>query len=577
MLTGLQFPFRFDPHLLKADLAKVAAHEWSPHYNDRDYGGVWRGVALRSAGGSISALAAEAHGNGEFADTPLLARCHYFRQTLAAFPCPLKSVRLLGLAPGSFIREHTDSALDYEDGEIRIHIPVQTNLGVEFYVSGERLLMEEGGCYYVNVNLPHRVSNRGAAERIHLVIDAEVNEWVHELFRQAQAEGWRVPCAPAPERGFEEFRRAAIESAELRDRLRAIEDRSVFAAAAVEFGRERGFDFAEPDITPAACRSAEAPLTGWTPVKVSFRDGIPFAEWIYTGPRRLTEPFFDDSIRAVRRNPFTLHFRRETPLAEVHRLIESGAAIPPSGFIFHMSRCGSTLLTQMFAALPHVAVISEAPAIDEVIQARLEKPDLPIEEHIRWLRWAVAALGQRRSGEETHYVVKLDSWHIHSLPLIRAAFPDTPWIFLYREPEEVVASQSARPGRLGVPGGLDPRILGLSFQEMVSVRREDWCAHVLAGFLESALAAVQEPLRLFIDYQDLPAAAWGPVARHFGLTLSADDQARMSHAAQFDAKSPNSAFQRDSEQKRAAGRSLLSPGYAGRLSALLGRIRELER
>jgi len=44
---------------------------------------------------------------------------------------------------------------------------------LEFYLGGERLQPDEGGCYYVNVNLPHRV-----------VIDAEVNDWVHALFRR---------------------------------------------------------------------------------------------------------------------------------------------------------------------------------------------------------------------------------------------------------------------------------------------------------------------------------------------------------------------------------------------------------
>jgi len=48
---------------------------------------------------------------------------------------------------------------------------------VEFYVCGERLALEEGGCYYVNVNLPHRVNNRGTKPRVHMVIDAAVDDW----------------------------------------------------------------------------------------------------------------------------------------------------------------------------------------------------------------------------------------------------------------------------------------------------------------------------------------------------------------------------------------------------------------
>ena len=266
VLSGLQFPFRFDPELLRADLAKVCPGEWRPHYNDADYGGQWRGAALRSPLGAPGDLSAQPAHRAPFAATPLLDRCPYFQQVLAAFPCPLKSVRLLALAPGAFIREHTDNGLDYQDGEIRIHIPVQTNPGVEFYVAGERLRLDEGGCYYVNVNLPHRVNNRGVADRIHLVIDAEVNEWVRELF----ANGREIPRCPLPPRGFEEFRARVIQSKELLEKLHRISDRHAFAARVVEAGRETGYEFTEADVGASLERSAVAPQ-GWMPVKVHFR------------------------------------------------------------------------------------------------------------------------------------------------------------------------------------------------------------------------------------------------------------------------------------------------------------------
>jgi hypothetical protein len=134
-LSGLRLPFQFDPKRLKEELARVALEEWAPHYNEADYGGVWRGVALRSSTGVAADLAANPPATGGaaiFRDTSVLDRCPYIRQALTAFQCPLKAVRLLGLAPGSFIREHFDNALEYDDGEIRTHIPIQTNTGVEF-------------------------------------------------------------------------------------------------------------------------------------------------------------------------------------------------------------------------------------------------------------------------------------------------------------------------------------------------------------------------------------------------------------------------------------------------------------
>ncbi len=532
MLSGLQFPFRFDPELLRADLAKVCPAEWRPHYNDADYGGQWRGAALRSPSGAPGDLSAQPPDRAPFAGTPLLDRCPYFQQVLAAFPCPLKSVRLLALAPGAFIREHTDDGLDYHDGEVRIHIPVQTNPDVEFYVAGERLRLDEGGCYYVNVNLPHRVNNRGAAERIHLVIDAEVNDWVREWF----ATGREIPRCPPP-RGFEEFRARVIQSKELLEKLHRISDRHVFAACVVEAGREAGCEFTEADVGASLDRSAAAPQ-GWMPVKVTFRQGQALAEWIWPGARRLTEPFFEESVRAARRNPFTALFRREMPLDAA----DSIEALSPTGFIFHMSRCGSTLVSQMLAALDRAVVVSEAPPVDDVIRAPLVLPEISRAQQVHWLRQVIRALGQRRSGGESLYFVKLDAWHIHHLPLFCEAFPGVPWVFVHRRPEEVIASQLRRPGMPALPGALDPRLLGLRLEDVTSLSREQWCARVTGGFLEAAGAFRNHPHGLFVDYAQLPDAVWGPMARHFGVRfgmgLDDGELTRMRERARFDAKTP---------------------------------------
>jgi hypothetical protein len=542
MLSGLKFPFHFDPASLQRDLAAARPEDWAPHYNAGDYGGEWRGAALRSSTGASADLAAGERAATQFRETPLLARCAYFRVALAAFECPLKGARLLSLAPGSFIREHTDHALDFEDGEIRVHIPIETNPGVEFYVCGERLLLEEGACYYVNVNLPHRVNNRGERDRVHLVIDAEVNDWVRALFRRGRADGWHIPRCPLPALGFDEFRAHALATPATREQLREIAERSQFAPAALEMGRKQGFDFTLGDAENGARHPLawNGDLRGWTPDKVFFRESRPFAEWIFTGDRRLTEPFLSDSLKAALCNPFAAFFRRETPLEDAAGM----ETLSPAGFLFHVSRCGSTLATQMFAALERTVVVAEAPAIDHVIQAQLDRPDLSAAEHAQWLRWIVAAFGQRRTGRETHYIVKLDSWHIHDLPLIRAAFPETPWIFLEREPAEVEASQERSPGMHGAPGAMDPRILRMKFEDITSLSRQEWRHRVIGEYLQAAEPFRSDPAGLFLNYRDLPGAIWDRAAAHFGLELSAEERELMYAAAQFDSKQPGTLYQR---------------------------------
>ena len=178
----LKLPFEFDPGRLRSDLARVAPSEWIPHVNRRHYDGEWSGAALRSIGGVAENIVPDAPDISAFRDTALLDRCSYYREVLATFQCPLQAVRLLRLHAGSNIAEHVDHALDFDDGEVRIHVPMVTNDEVKFYLDGSRLVMAPGECWYTNVNLPHSVENRSATDRIHLVIDCQVNAWLRELF-----------------------------------------------------------------------------------------------------------------------------------------------------------------------------------------------------------------------------------------------------------------------------------------------------------------------------------------------------------------------------------------------------------
>lgn len=222
-----------------------------------------------------------------------------------------------------------------------------------------------------------------------------------------------------------------------------------------------------------------------------------------------------------------------------------------------MSRCGSTLIAQMLAALERAAVISEAPAIDDAIQAGRQEREISLTERAGWLRSIVSALVRRRHGEDLA-LVKLDAWHVHSLPLVRAAFPETPWLFLYRDPVEVLTSQLRRPGKLCLPRAIDPAILGLEPKD-VALPRVEWCARTLAGVCRAALSRRDDPKGMFLNYSRLPEAAWGALADHFSVSFTSGDVARMRDAARFDAKDPSRPFQRhddledDREDARAIG------------------------
>src|SRR5205085_1333097 len=155
---------------------------WSSHYNKKHYEGDWSVVALRSVDGtpenifSIHATALDGM-QRSYKDTFLLVQCPYIKQVIDSFECEKTMVRLMKLNAGAIIKEHRDHDMNFESGEARFHIPVQTNEHLDFFVEGEKIVMNEGECWYLNLNLKHRVTNGGIADRIHLVIDCMVNEW----------------------------------------------------------------------------------------------------------------------------------------------------------------------------------------------------------------------------------------------------------------------------------------------------------------------------------------------------------------------------------------------------------------
>ncbi len=183
----LRLPLDFDPERLRADLMALAEVRWTAHFVQQNYEGDRSAIALRAPQGAqhpiqmiVSSPAASEH-----VDTPFLARASYFQSVLATFNCPLLSVRLMRLAPGSVIKEHSDHDLSFEQGTVRLHVPVTTNDEVDFRLDGTRCPMPAGSTWYLRLSDPHPVANRGETDRVHMVIDAAVNGWVNDLFSRA--------------------------------------------------------------------------------------------------------------------------------------------------------------------------------------------------------------------------------------------------------------------------------------------------------------------------------------------------------------------------------------------------------
>ncbi len=294
-------------------------------------------------------------------------------------------------------------------------------------------------------------------------------------------------------------------------------------------------------------------LAGWTPIYTYFAGGRPMLDWCRTGTRRFTEPFFGDTIDELQRDPARLLFRRQTAFEEAAEWLRSHPGLAPSGFVFHMSRCGSTLVARMLGAVGSHRVLSEPTALNGVLRAALLDSTAPRETHRDRLRTVVGLLGAPAPGE-SRYFVKLDCWHVLALPLFVEAFPETPWIFLHRDAGEVLVSQVRAAGAWSIPAALPPEVFGLGPGD--TLPRPEYLARALARMCGAAWESRGLGRGRIVAYERLPGFACGPLVRHFGLSLGEEEIARMRAAAGADAKNPGVSFSSDRADKRAA----LTPG-----------------
>ncbi|MGZ4954199.1 MAG: hypothetical protein ACXV8Q_03725 [Methylobacter sp.] len=264
-------------------------------------------------------------------------------------------------------------------------------------------------------------------------------------------------------------------------------------------------------------------LLGWYPVVVK-NDKL---WWRFFGEKKFSEPFFHNTVFSLSQD------KRLCVQTSFDALEEFENTLAPTAFIFHISRCGSTLLTQLFASLPSCVVMSEPPVIDYFLRFHYAQPGQSGAE--KTLRQIVSALGQKRSDQERHFFIKLDSWHIGSLPLFRKAFPDTPFIFLYRKPDEVLSSHQRQRGRQMVPGLVDSALLELDHEPLLPGDLDGYCTKVLAHFLSAACGQTEE--LILLNYNQLPQIVWLDLLELFSISHTPTELEAMKSRSSLHSKS----------------------------------------
>lgn len=178
MKKALQLPFSFDPAPLLKEIQSFGPEMYikSPSVYTTD-GKIWA-MELMEGVGSFSE-----HTGAGFPPNAILQNAPELLALREQIKSPVVFYRIHIVNPGGAIQTHRDAGRHYAQGMVRIHVPIVTDPEFYFYFEEgpERVVMQPGECWYLNVHQRHFLEHKGTEDRIHLVLDCLVNEWWDDI------------------------------------------------------------------------------------------------------------------------------------------------------------------------------------------------------------------------------------------------------------------------------------------------------------------------------------------------------------------------------------------------------------
>ncbi|MDQ3278877.1 MAG: sulfotransferase, partial [Bacteroidota bacterium] len=217
--------------------------------------------------------------------------------------------------------------------------------------------------------------------------------------------------------------------------------------------------------------------------------------------------------------------------------------LPVTAIIFHVSRCGSTLLSQLLAADEKNSVLSEVPFLDAMLRLPYQRNDVTSSQAEAYFKAALSYYSRPRAAGQERLFIKADSWHLHFYPQLRRLFPAVPFFLLFREPVGVIRSQQRQRGIQSVPGMIEPEVLQLTAEQRTEFNLDRYMANVLAGFYRQMIRILQaDPLSFPLQYADGMENNIRQLYQRLCLPVNSDLAAVFADRCRFDAKRPQQVF-----------------------------------
>ena len=294
-------------------------------------------------------------------------------------------------------------------------------------------------------------------------------------------------------------------------------------------------------------------LKGWLPVDAVVVEGRPGLTWLEMPDVPLAEPFFQQTVdRARSQNGRRELFTEFDILLQLEKTLDS---VPPTGFIFHSSRCGSTLVANACRAINNSITLSEPPALDKLV-ARLTTDatnhDTKSAIYSALIRALVHVLGQRRIGTERHLFIKFACCSFSQIDRIRRIWPNVPWLFLYRDPIETIVSNvtSVPPWLVDDDRRVLASITNAAATEVAAMSLEELCARTI-GSLYSTAHRLANDGGMLLNYSQLSVPVISSVLKFFNVSPSSEELEAIARVSMIYSKEASStrAFISDADAK----------------------------
>ena len=556
----LQLPLLFDAQRMAQEIEALGESVWRPH--PQGFAGN-SALPLVSVDGDPGSDAVR----GPMRPTPQLLACPYVMQVMHSIGAVWGRSRLMRLSGQAEVMPHVDINYYWRE-HMRVHVPIVTQPTVRFHCGDASMNMAEGECWIFDTWRLHRVHNDDHRSRIHLVADTVGGHGFWQKMRNGrplnrEVPGWEatriVPTTATPALDYESFNLPLVMSPwEVREHLGFLMSEAQPHESLRAFGQTVIGPFTrEWHALWAKYGDSGEGLAEFRALRDQFRaqlpryevlrlvNGIPLVKAvtaIVTGNLVYSASAMDIESRdqpagmgptapaavkpAVSPPPVALQAVAAPTLQGVGAPVRPVPVFERPVIVLSAPRSGSTLLFETMARAPNLFTIGGEshraieslpglhPSAHGWASNQLSASDAS-PEVIAAVRHSFAqSLRDRdgmapRPGQPVRLLEKTPKNTLR-VPFLREVFPGAQFVFLYREPREVLASMieawgSGRfrtypdlPGWSGLTWSL---LLVPGWREYRDLPVEELVARQWATTLE----------RLLDDLESVPASSIAPI------------------------------------------------------------------